>query len=67
MFDCILTHSRLFDTGEYSDLTITCGQDTYKVHKAIVCKRCDFFKRAISFGGKVRLEVYLFHLKFIHS
>ncbi|PVI05400.1 hypothetical protein DM02DRAFT_668342 [Periconia macrospinosa] len=42
----------LLTSGEYSDLTITCGDDTYKVHKAIVCKRSEFFKRAVSFGGK---------------
>ncbi|KAH0344050.1 hypothetical protein KCU83_g8539, partial [Aureobasidium melanogenum] len=27
----------LQESGDYSDLTITCGTDVYKVHKAIIC------------------------------
>ncbi|KAK3071139.1 hypothetical protein LTR53_009182 [Teratosphaeriaceae sp. CCFEE 6253] len=29
----------LHDAPEYSDLTIRCGEDTYRLHKAIVCAR----------------------------
>lgn len=36
-------------SGEYSDLTITCGPDTYKVHKAIVCSQSSFFSKAEKF------------------
>jgi hypothetical protein len=39
----------LFLSGEYSDLTITCGPDTYKVHKAIVCSQSSFFSKAEKF------------------
>ncbi|KAB2104429.1 Kynureninase 2 [Alternaria gaisen] len=39
-------------SGAYSDLTITCNNDTYKVHKAIVCERAEFFARNLKFGGK---------------
>ncbi|EAT77701.2 hypothetical protein SNOG_14849 [Parastagonospora nodorum SN15] len=39
----------LLNSGEYSDLTIICGDETHKVHKAIVCSRCDFFERAERF------------------
>lgn len=46
----------LLETGAYSDLTITCGSDTYKVHKAVVCERLDFFARALRFGGQVSIE-----------
>jgi hypothetical protein len=49
-----MAHLRsLLTSGDYSDLTITCGQDTHKVHKAIVCSRAGFFARAIRFGGQV--------------
>ncbi|CAN9456975.1 unnamed protein product [Alternaria alternata] len=43
-------------SGEYSDLTIQCGDDVYKVHKVVVCTRAGFFARAIKFGGKEALE-----------
>ncbi|KAI5377061.1 hypothetical protein J4E82_004144 [Alternaria postmessia] len=39
-------------SGAYSDLTITCGNDTHKVHKVIVCERAEFFARNLKFGGK---------------
>ncbi|KAK3334164.1 hypothetical protein B0T19DRAFT_484060 [Cercophora scortea] len=35
---------KLFENGLYSDLTIKCGPDEYKVHKAIVSTRSKFFK-----------------------
>ncbi|KAH6954354.1 hypothetical protein DER45DRAFT_615683 [Fusarium avenaceum] len=38
--------AKLFKTGDYSDLTIVCGNDHYKVHKSIVCSRSPFFKKA---------------------
>ncbi|KAI4945147.1 hypothetical protein J4E91_008124 [Alternaria rosae] len=42
----------ILKSGAYSDLTITCGSDMYKVHKVIVCERAKFFARAIKFGGQ---------------
>ncbi|KAF3011202.1 hypothetical protein E8E13_011609 [Curvularia kusanoi] len=42
----------LLNSGDYADLIITCGQDTYKVHKAVVCVRSGFFARAVRFGGQ---------------
>lgn len=44
--------ARCLDSGEYSDLTITCGSDVHKVHKVIVCTQSDFLAAAIRFGGK---------------
>ncbi|KAF2823014.1 hypothetical protein CC86DRAFT_299958, partial [Ophiobolus disseminans] len=49
-------------SGKYSDFVITCGTDTYNVHKSVVCARSDFFERAERFAagkeskeGKVNL------------
>ncbi|RMY31081.1 hypothetical protein D0866_07544 [Hortaea werneckii] len=42
---------RLLDTGEYSDLTIKCGLRTFKVHKAIVCARSEYFAAACKPGA----------------
>ncbi|KAF5685941.1 amino acid transport gap1 [Fusarium circinatum] len=36
----------LLKTGAYSDLTISCGKDQYRVHKAIICPRSHFFEAA---------------------
>lgn len=51
----VLIAHRLLTTGEFSDVTLICGPDAYKVHKNIVCSRAEFFARAIKFGGKVCL------------
>ncbi|ORY17303.1 hypothetical protein BCR34DRAFT_52098 [Clohesyomyces aquaticus] len=40
----------LLVSGKYSDFTITCGEDTYSVHKAVVCPRSDFFANALDFA-----------------
>ncbi|KZM22846.1 hypothetical protein ST47_g6010 [Ascochyta rabiei] len=39
----------LFECADYSDFTITCGVETFRVHKAIVCSQSEFFKRAERF------------------
>ncbi|THY95587.1 hypothetical protein D6C93_05001 [Aureobasidium pullulans] len=36
----------LQESAEHSDLTITCGSDVYKVHKATVCSQSEFFRLA---------------------
>ena len=41
---------RLYESGEYSDLTVVCGRDVYNVHKAIVCPRSEFFSKACRDG-----------------
>ncbi|KAH7139567.1 hypothetical protein B0J11DRAFT_589460 [Dendryphion nanum] len=46
----------LLQSGNYSDLTITCGQDIYKAHKVIICSRTAFFANAIRFPGKESKE-----------
>lgn len=55
----------LFALSNYSHLTITCGPDTHKFHKNIVCTRCGFFERAERFAvGKVSIldtDCYQYH------
>ncbi|KAF2737119.1 hypothetical protein EJ04DRAFT_129332 [Polyplosphaeria fusca] len=41
---------QLLFSGDYSDFTIVCGERTWKVHKAIICPRSDYFARAVTFG-----------------
>jgi len=49
LLDCL---KGLLISGEHSDLTITCGSDSYKIHKNIACSRVGFFAGAENFGGK---------------
>ena len=37
---------RLFLSGQFSDLTIICGDSTYRVHKAFLCPQSHFFDSA---------------------
>ncbi|CAN9427199.1 unnamed protein product [Alternaria sp. RS040] len=46
----------LLASSDYSDFTITCRSDTYRVHKNIVCERSSFFKRAERFPRPVGEE-----------
>lgn len=41
---------RLFEEEDYKDLTIICGSERIRVHKALVCSRSDFFKAACKKG-----------------
>ncbi|KXT08474.1 hypothetical protein AC579_4432 [Pseudocercospora musae] len=34
---------KLLDTGNFSDLQVTCGDSQWAVHKAIICTQSDFF------------------------
>ncbi|CAI9629748.1 unnamed protein product [Alternaria burnsii] len=52
----VVMMKELLASGDYSDFTITCGSDTYRVHKAIVCKRSSFFERAERFPQPVSEE-----------
>ncbi|KAL2692910.1 hypothetical protein IWX47DRAFT_928890 [Phyllosticta citricarpa] len=38
--------SKLLHSGIFSDIEIKVGTTTFKVHKAILCTRCEYFRRA---------------------
>ncbi|MCJ1475053.1 hypothetical protein MMC13_003713 [Lambiella insularis] len=37
---------KLLGTSEYSDFTVNCGGKTWRIHRAIVCSRSAYFKKA---------------------
>ncbi|GAB1739967.1 hypothetical protein NU219Hw_g4896t1 [Hortaea werneckii] len=43
-----------FETGEYADMTITCGDKIWRVHKVVVCSQVPFFAKAVTGRFKVR-------------
>ena len=44
---------RVFESGQYSDLKIKCGDKEFLVHKAIVCTQSKFLQAAIGEGFEV--------------
>ncbi|KAL2041954.1 hypothetical protein N7G274_005142 [Stereocaulon virgatum] len=44
--ELVQSFGSLLTSGKGSDLTITCRGSTFKVHKAIVCLRSEFFTAA---------------------
>ncbi len=36
-----------------SDVTVICGNDVFKVHRAVICPQSNFFKAALSGGFMV--------------
>ncbi|RMZ00582.1 hypothetical protein D0862_06679 [Hortaea werneckii] len=37
-----------FETGEYADMTITCEDKIWRVHKVVVCSQVPFFAKAVT-------------------
>ncbi|KAF2440070.1 hypothetical protein P171DRAFT_368958, partial [Karstenula rhodostoma CBS 690.94] len=46
----------LLETGNHSDFVITCQDETFNVHKAIVCPQSDFFEKALTFAAGKEAE-----------
>jgi BTB/POZ domain len=52
---------RLFNNSEYSDLVLKCKDRSWKVHRVIVCGRCEFFKACVDRNFKVSdIEIILY-------
>ena len=48
-----LISSRVMKSGEYSDLTILCEDQTFSVHKVVVCSQSKVLAAAMKKGFKV--------------
>ncbi|OCL12363.1 hypothetical protein AOQ84DRAFT_386177 [Glonium stellatum] len=47
----------LLVSGSFSDLTILCGPNEHKVHKAVICPRSEFFNAACRFGKEAETGI----------
>jgi len=55
----ILVHHRLLESGKLSGAQLCCGKRTWKVHKAILCARSEWFRRKITGPFKVRAHIHI--------
>lgn len=53
--------TQLFESGNFADATIVCGDRTWKVHKLILSSRCKWFKAA--FYGNMAVSTELMALE----
>jgi hypothetical protein len=49
----------ILESGKYSDLTISCGDRVFNVHRAVVCPRSSFFAAACDGKFLVRFNLAL--------
>lgn len=59
----ILFYRRLLESGTFSDTQIRCGKRIWKVHKAILCIRSEWFKKALTGQFMVSAYSYVLHSK----
>ncbi len=58
--------SALFNTKDYSDITLVVGSSQFPVHRVILASRCEYF-RALFFGGLSETHASTVHLNGINS
>jgi len=51
----VLTISRAYKNGDFTDFIISCGGQEFAVHSVVVGSACEFFAKSLKFTGKVRL------------
>ena len=44
----------MYENGKYTDLTVVSSKKEYRVHKAIVCPKSEFFTKAVNRRFKVQ-------------
>ncbi|OTA98738.1 hypothetical protein M426DRAFT_17146 [Hypoxylon sp. CI-4A] len=42
----------LLESGNFSDVTVSCGNRTWKLHRAVICVRCPYFNTVFSGSSK---------------
>ena len=48
--------SALCGDEKYADLTVTCGEHSFKLHRTVLCSQSPFFDKACSGGFMVSLH-----------
>lgn len=46
-----------YDSGQFADLTITCGREEFRCHKIVLCSQSEFFNAACTSGFNVSMLI----------
>jgi hypothetical protein len=50
----LTSSTRLLESGLFSDVTVSCGERTWKLHRNILCSRSTWFEKALTGNFEVR-------------